>query len=387
MMDPATHEALSSTRDTARAVAGEQGALADHLTAILDHVDPVDPQDEIDALTEALTLERAAHEATRAAHDAKVEELADVSSRLAQTQLELHACLADKPPPPPPPPGNVKVWRPPTDEPTDVLWNPTVVGPEIRRRIGGHVDVDWPNDAAYVDRSEGIQFHANGGMSFFMDPAKRRDTPQNTGGTNWVNAAMPLRHPGTDVELRYRAELPPDRGKRIMGRSIKFPGLSTITGDQQAPGGGVAGPGQMIVRTCLSDWNGDDIGWIGPYSYWPVELGPGTEKVNTAGGHMRLWHPEREGFSIWWYADKEPNAFPGSTFDVSLRIQRTDTGWLVMNSINQRLITYTYDRHPDEPDIVSHMAFVVMYGGNTPDYGPDEPTVLRIDDLQVITHR
>jgi len=284
----------------------------------------------------------------------------------------------DPPVDPPVDPG-VKHWRPPTGFGTEVLWHFEECADQIRARIGGDVEVDW-NDGAYVSKSQGLQFHPDGGMSFHLDPAKRLDNP-NTGGANWVVSAMPLAHPGTDVEMRYRLTLPAD-----LGASMKFPGFQTNTGDQLAPGGGHTGAGQFIARPCASDWNKDSAGLIGPYAYWPVRADEGSERINPPRPpSIRLWHPPRPDYSLWWYADSEARIVPNQVVEISLRVQRTDTGWLVSQQTNGRLITYTYDRHANEPEIVSHMAFLVMYGGNSAFYGPSAPTVTKIENLEVIT--
>lgn len=330
-----------------------------------------------------MTPEERAHLHERFGVISEINDRARAASFAVDAELAaLDGWVEQQPDPPPvdPPPDGTRVWFPPTGTPTPILWDTTECADQIRARIGGDVEVDWPNDAAYVDTSQGLQFHANGSMSFHLDPTKRRDNP-NTGGTNWVVAAMPLEHPGTDVEMRYRVTMPAD-----LGASIKLPGFQTNTGDQRAPGGGHTGPGQFIARPCVSDWNKDQAGLMGPYVYWPSVADAGSENINPPRPpSIRLWHPPRPDYSLWWYCDRDATVAPNQVIDIGLRVQRVDTGWLVTQQTGDRMITYTYERDPNEPAEVTHLAFQVMYGGNSAFYGPTDPTVIHIGKLSVIT--
>lgn len=310
--------------------------------------------------------------------EATARDLAALETRVAA--LETGAPPPVDPPPVDPPPSDLKIWRLPTGNGTGVMWNTSDVEREIRSRVGGGRNGGW------VDYCEGVEFTGDGGVVFHADPAKRRTSPQNTGGANWFNAWMPLEYPGTDVEIRYRMTCPTD-----FGRSMKTPGLGRSTGGQRSPGGGYCGDKQCIVRPSLSDWNRDDKAWFGPYSYWPFKADAGSEKVHTANGrNVRLWHPPRpradeSPWCLWWYGDTEVVLTPKKVVDVSLRVMRTENSWNVMQQVDDRLITFEYKRHPNEPTVIDHLSFVCMYGGDTAEYGPDEPTVTRFDDLQVIT--
>lgn len=329
-----------------------------------------------------LTEERDELEATRAALFTDRENLLTQVGTLEARIIELEGQLDPDPDPDPPPTGGARFQRLPTGRGTGIIWDPDIADAECRDRMTGFTDPNWQNSAAYVDHTTGIQFTDDGGVIMHMDRAKRSSTP-NTGGTNWANVAMPLDDPGQDVELKYRLTLPAHQGS-----SMKFPGLARITGDQQAPGGGVTGWRQMSVRPTFSDWDRNGSSRSGAYSYFPYTANKGSEKIEPADA-VTLWHPARTDQSLWWYGN--PNAIHqnGEVVDVSLRCTRLSNGiWKVTQKANGDECVYTYDREPrgQYPDMVSHLNFTVMYGGDNVSYGPDFPTVTRIDDIEIVTH-
>jgi len=307
-------------------------------------------------------------------YDAAVAYLNQVDTRLAN----LGVWVDQQPEPPPVDPPDGATWRLPIGSPTSVLWGQEA-GTEIKKRFTGSAS------GGGVDPSGGVKFTSDGGMEYHADPAKRTDSP-NSGGANWINGALPLANPGTDVELRYTITTP--TGPRAFGRSMKLPGLETITGDQEWPGGGYTGKGQMIARAVISDWNGDNRALIGPYAYWPYQADAGSQTIDPPHGQgsSLLWHPPRSGWSLWWYANSNAWVGPGETVEVSLRAQRQpDGGWRITHTTNDNTITYSYAAHPDNPKTVTHLALNFMYGGETAAYGPDGRTVTRCEDFEIIT--
>ena len=305
----------------------------------------------------------------------------DLASRLGERVWDIDRIISELQPPPPPPPVG-QVWRLPTGQPTGVIWDMEEAATEIRRRFGGDEGIGWP--VGFVESSSGIQFTADGGVLVHLDPARRQDDP-NSGGANWVNFAMPLANPGQHVRLSYDLTAPAD-----FGQSTKLFGLSTITGDQRAPGGGYCGAGQMIARPVLSDYNRDDNAWIGPYVYWPVEANQGSENVIAtpvhASGPLRLWHPDRSGYALWWYGHRDAVYRPFETHHCSIEVELLTSGLGRITEIDGNFVcTYTMPAGAT-PTVINKLAGVCMSGWDASS-GPSESVVVRFDNLQVETIR
>jgi hypothetical protein len=223
----------------------------------------------------------------------------------------------------------------------------------------------------------------DGSFDIEFDKARTTLTP-NSGGSSWVNAAIPLPEPVPGAILSYRLEfLAPFEA----GESMKFPGLERWV-EGQTPGGGEITPRNFTVRPCTNDWNQDAKSIrFGPYVYSqeqsrpPVADDPWPQSPNYPGGTLRWWAPVVPAL----------DRMSGGRFDVSVTVRRNpESGQGLVSTMIQAvnadgapigaagIVTGVWQLLGSEPVEITHVPFVFMYGGDAPKYGPKTLQVTRV---------
>ena len=344
MMGDLERSAIASIRDTARVLAGELSSLVEDLSVILD--------------TEEVEL-----------------------------------------PEPEPVPGPARGSLLPVDEVR--TWNrpemgidPTVsdvaklraLFPTLRATPSGM-------SAGWVDSSSSLRLVADGSIVVVLDKGRRTEDP-NSGGSSWVNACIPLARPVAAAEIFYTIEFGAGGYPFGWGESMKFPGLQRWV-EGRTPGGGEVTARNWSVRPCSADWNKDGKSVrFGPYVYGQHrgEL----PDLYHAEDYPSAGHPKSVG-TLRWSAPVVPllDKVAGRLFDVRVRIESAGPG-------HSRISTTVVAREGqaevgrfesavrmqtsslDQPHQITHVPFVVMYGGDSLKYGPEQQvTALRLSGLKV----
>lgn len=254
-----------------------------------------------------------------------------------------------------------------------------------REKLFAMFDIDnlAPSEQGFwANESSSIEVLPDGSFRVWFDKQRLGEGGQNTGGSSWCNAALPLIRPVKAARLSYRVDFDPVGLGWDHGTSGKMPGLMRWTAGR-APGGGIIGDGQHSERIAWNDWNRDGQAVrIGPYIY---------------GQHLQIvpdqiWGPNRDTGTIRWGGPVTPELTEGQIPDRPLLIEEE----VVAVGAGRAVITFKIDgvvRWSHEVQLVStdqdvdltHVSFGLMYGGNTPAYGPDQDvTCLEFSDFHVV---
>lgn len=225
----------------------------------------------------------------------------------------------------------------------------------------------WANDSTSL--------HLLGDGRFRVAFDKARMDPPVTGGSSYVNAALPLPAPVKAAKISYRVRFGPAGTQWGWGRSGKLPGLARHRAGR-FPGGGNIGVRNFSARPCWADRSNGNVG-LGPYVY---------------GQHQgqvpdQWWGPNYPDGTLRWGAPIIPNLAIGVDHLIEVEHRPVNgKGRVVFKVNNQQRWTADMDLlGAGEPHEITHVAFTFMYGGDTAEYGPSQPvTVCEVSEFKVV---
>jgi hypothetical protein len=264
-----------------------------------------------------------------------------------------------------------------------LTYNPGPEGGPDRAKLAKVFGVDPAADGGrfgfWADPSTSLAVNPDGRLAVVFDRARRTTSP-NSGGSSWVNAAIPLPAPLAAARLSMTVQFGTGPYPWEWGTSGKLPGLMAWT-DGVAPGGGRVGPRNMSVRPCWNDWDRDGAEVrLGPYIY-----GQHTERVQ-----QQIWETKATAGTLRWGAPVIPALTATTAPEVDLDLDIIPSGadgWadVAMWLDGSRVWAERVKLMAHGPVTITHLQFTAMYGGHSLDFGPRAPiTAMEIADLSVV---
>lgn len=241
----------------------------------------------------------------------------------------------------------------------------------------------------WADGSNSLRVFPDGSFLVQFDKARMGEGGQNTGGSSWVNAWIPLPRKVATARISYTLVIDPNnRGipKDFWGESMKLPGLGRWV-EGIAPGGGEVTLENFSARPTVSNWNKDGVSLrLGPYLY-------GQEQAHMTSP-VEVWAKDYpKGTLRWWTLGVGPELKPFSGREIKTEMVIDGRG-------GQALITQTVIGadgspvsaqwpmdllNPDRPTEIDGVPFCFMYGGDSAKYGPSAAiTEVLVKDFQVV---